>query len=121
MIKTILENKILEAEEKFLMSETDMNWLKSSELQNYLDAWDELHNFYLRNSGNVVLTVSSFVLRSYLSYTRKLNRMLHDPMLLKYHDQLSSCLDAIEYMMDGILGEAFYELHSQEDEEENEL
>lgn len=121
MIKTTLENNILEADKKLHLSENDMSWLKSSEFKNFLDAWIDLHNFYLRNSGNVVLTVSSFVVSSYLRYTRKLNQMLHDPTLLKYHDQIVSSLDAIEYSMDGIIGQAFYELHHQEDEEENDL
>ncbi|MEO1256045.1 MAG: hypothetical protein AAFY41_14340 [Bacteroidota bacterium] len=121
MIKTTLENKILEADEKLQMSENDLNWLTSSEFKNYMDAWIELQNFYLRNSGNVVLTVSSFVLRSYLRLTRKLNQILHNPQLLKYHAQVADTLDGFEYVMDSIIDKAFYELHYQEDEDENKL
>jgi len=117
-MKTTLENKILEADKKLRISETNMNWLKSSELLNYLKAWFELQSFYVHNSD--LLTVSSFVLSSYLRYTKKLNRMLHDPMLLEYHDQIYDKLISIESSMETITQQAFYKLYPLEGEEENE-
>jgi hypothetical protein len=114
MLKKELERRIVEARSKLPISYRESGWLSTNELTELLEAFSNLHRYYLTHEDDQETQHIYFeVLNVYLDVSRSLHSLLERKKNIdQQEEEIQDALSAFEYVIDGMISCGYAQINN---------
>jgi hypothetical protein len=115
MLKEELEKRIVEARSKLPISDRELGWLSTNEFTELLEAFSNLHRYYLTYEKDQETQHIYFeVLNVYLDVSRSLHSLLERKKIIDQleEEEIQDALGAFEYVIDGMISCGYAQINN---------